>query len=174
LRRNVEARDLRWYEVCQSEGQIKRKGKNDVDVVIPITPAVRAILEPLRGQHPDFVFTYFCRRGSNERDKGTRYPLTQNGVKTEWRRLRKRADVASGVDGFRVHDCRHALVTKLLRQTGNLKLVQHALGHADIKTTVKYAHVLTDEIAAPLEQVQKVPRSVPRDDQQPDQTIEPY
>jgi hypothetical protein len=35
MRRNVEARDLRWSEVSQSEGQIKRKGKNDVDVVIP-------------------------------------------------------------------------------------------------------------------------------------------
>jgi integrase len=163
MRWNVEARDLRWPEVYWGEGQIKRKGKNGVDVVIPITSAIREILEPLLGQHPEFVFTYACRRGSAERIKGTRYPLTKNGVKTEWKRLRKRAGVASGADGFRCHDYRHDLATKLLRQTGNLKLVQHALGHADIKTTVKYAHVLTDEVAAALETVQRVPKKVPNE-----------
>jgi integrase len=171
MRWNVEARDLRWAEVYWDEGQIKRKGKNGVDLVIPITSAIREILEPLRRQHPDFVFTYLCRRGSPERLKGTRYPLTLNGVKTEWKRLRKRAGVASGADGFRVHDFRHDLATKLLRQTGNLKLVQHALGHADIKTTTKYAHVLKDEVAAALEQVQKVPKKVPNTRPQPQQPI---
>jgi integrase len=156
-----------WTEVFWRESQIKRKGKNGVDVVVPITPAIRAILEPLRGQHPEFVFTYLCKRGSDKRVKGQRYPLTKNGIKTEWKRWRKRARVSSGADGFRCHDFRHDLATKLLRKTGNLKLVQHALGHADIKTTAKYAHVLTDEVAAALESVQnaqsgqKVPKKVP-------------
>jgi integrase len=161
MRWNVEARDLRWPEVYWGEGQIKRKGKNGVDAVIPITSAIREILEPLRAQHPEFVFTYLCQRGSAERVRGARYPLTKNGVKTEWKRLRKRAGIASGADGFRCHDYRHDLATKLLRKTGNLKLVQHALGHADIKTTAKYAHVLTDEVAAALESVQTVPKKVP-------------
>ena len=53
MRWDVEARDLRWSEVYWSEGQIKRKGKNDFDVVVPITSAIREILEPLRAQHPD-------------------------------------------------------------------------------------------------------------------------
>jgi site-specific recombinase XerD len=38
-------------------------------------------------------------------------------------------------------------------ETGNVKLVQKALNHADIRTTSKYAHVLTDEIAAAMERV---------------------
>jgi integrase len=173
MRWNVEARDLRWSEVYWGEGQIKRKGKNDVDVVVPITSAIREILEPLRGQHPDFVFTYLCRIGrGKQRIKGTRYPLTLEGVKAEWGRLRRRAGVASGTDGFRVHDYRHDLATKLLRQTGNLKLVQHALGHANINTTTKYAHVLKTEIAAALEQVQKVPKIVPNSEQQPQHPID--
>jgi hypothetical protein len=58
MRWNVEARDLRWSEVYWSESQIRRKGKNGVDVVVPIASAIREILEPLRGQHPEFVFTY--------------------------------------------------------------------------------------------------------------------
>jgi integrase len=72
-----------------------------------------------------------------------------NGVKITRRRLRKQA----GVSGFRFHDYRHNLGTKLLRKTGNLKLVQRALNHADLKTTTRYAHVLDSEIAAAIEAV---------------------
>ena len=53
------------------------------------------------------------------------YPLTYSGVQTAWRRLRKRA----GVEGFRFHDYRHNLGTKLLRETGNVKIAQRALNH---------------------------------------------
>jgi integrase len=56
---------------------------------------------------------------------------------------------------FRFHDIRHDVGRKLLRDTGNLKLVQKALNHADIKTTTRYAHVLDEEVAEALEQVQK-------------------
>ncbi len=54
---------------------------------------------------------------------------------------------------FRFHDIRHDVATKLLRETGNLKIVQKALNHADIATTTKYAHVQTAEVAAALEAV---------------------
>ena len=37
--------------------------------------------------------------------------------------------------------------------TGNLKLVQKALNHKDIKTTMRYAHVLDEEIAEGMERV---------------------
>jgi site-specific recombinase XerD len=45
------------------------------------------------------------------------------------------------------------VATKLLRETGNLKIVQRALNHANITTAAKYAHVQTDEVAAALERV---------------------
>jgi integrase len=71
------------------------------------------------------------------------------GVQTAWHRLRKRA----GVIGFRFHDFRHDFGTKLLRETGNIKLVQRALNHADLKSTTRYAHVLDDEVADAMERV---------------------
>ncbi len=104
-----------------------------------------------RGHHPEFVFTYVAVRTRGERVRGERQPITYNGLKTTWRRLRSAAKVAD----FRFHDKRHDLATKLLRKTGNLKLVQKALNHRNIKTTLKYAHVLDDEVAAGLQQVQK-------------------
>lgn len=142
---------LLWSEVNWSAGRIVKKGKRGRIVSAPITPRVRAILRPLVGQHPKHVFTYIARVNRKGRVKGQRYPLTYNGVKSIWKRIRANAGVAD----FRFHDFRHDLATKLLRETGNLKIVQKALNHADIKTTTRYAHVLDDEVAAALARVQK-------------------
>jgi integrase len=144
---------LRHSEINWGARQITKRGKGGAQVTVPITPTIREILWPLRGHHPEFVFTYVCqRRGAGPhagRIKGKRYPLTLSGVQSCWRYLRKRA----GVVGFRFHDFRHDFGTKLLRETGNLKLVQKALNHRDIKTTTRYAHVLDDEVAKAMERV---------------------
>ena len=148
---------LRWSDVDWASSQITKRGKGGRLLVIPLTPSLRAILWPLRGHHDVWVFTYVAVRTRNGRVRGQRYPLTFNGIKTQWRRLRTRACLAD----FRFHDFRHDVGTKLLRQTGNLKLVQKALNHADIKTTSRYAHVLTEEVAEAMEALQKS-RNKPR------------
>jgi integrase len=144
---------LRWPEVDFPARQIRKAGKGGRIVTVPITPTIREILWPLRGHHPEFVFTYVCqRRGAGPhagRIKGERYPLTYQGVLTYWERVRKLA----GLTGFRFHDYRHDFASKLLRTTGNLKLVQKALNHRDIKTTLRYAHVLDSDVAEAMERV---------------------
>jgi integrase len=133
-----------------ASGQIIKKGKKGRTITSPITNEVAAILRPLLGHHAVWVFTYVAKQTRGSHVKGRRYPVTYEGAKTEWRRLRARACVTD----FRFHDFRHDLGTKLLRKTGNLKLVQRALNHADIKTTVRYAHVGGDEVRNALESVQ--------------------
>lgn len=44
------------------------------------------------------------------------------------------------------HVLRQAPVTDLLRQTKNIRLVQKALGHSDLSTTMIYAHVFDEEL----------------------------
>jgi integrase len=68
----------------------------------------------------------------------------------------------AGVADFRFHDFRHDFGTKLLRDSGNLKLVQKAMNHRDIKSTLRYAHVLDEDVAAAVERLaesRKNPRS---------------
>jgi integrase len=142
---------LRWPEVNWQGKQIIKKGKGGRKITVRITPLIREILWPLRGHHPDFVFTYEAKRTRDDRVKGQRYPITYNGLKTEWKRHRKR----SGIENFRFHDKRHDFATKLLRKSKNLKLVQKALNHRNIKTTLKYAHVHDDEIAEAIEAMQE-------------------
>ena len=144
---------LCWSEVDWGARQIRKPGKGGKLVTVPITSTIREILWPLRGHHPEMVFTYIAERTRDGRVQGERYPLTYSGVKIAWRRLRQRA----GVTGFRFHDFRHDLGSKLLRTTGNLKLVQRALNHADLKTTTRYAHVLDDEVAEALERITESP-----------------
>lgn len=147
LRENL----LKWSQVDWDARQIHKAGKGSRRVSTPITPVIREILWPLRGHHPEFVFTYIAARRRGDRLKGSRQPITHSGLKTVWKRLRAEAKV----EDFRFHDKRHNLATKLLRKTGNLKLVQKALTHRNIKTTLKYAHVLDDDLVAGLQQVQK-------------------
>lgn len=43
------------------------------------------------------------------------------------------------------HTIRHTTATWILKKTNNLKTTQETLGHEDIRTTLKYAHVLDEE-----------------------------
>ena len=142
---------LRWSEVNFGTKQIVRTGKGGRRVVFPITDSIREILFPLQGQHPEFVFTYVAIYG-NKRLKivrGQRYPISYNGTKSAWQTIRANA----GLTDFRFHDFRHDLGTKVLRETGNLRLAQKVLNHADIKSTLRYAHVLDDDVAAAVERL---------------------
>jgi integrase len=142
---------LRWSEVNFGTRQIVRVGKGGRRVVFPITPAIRDVLFPLQDQHAEFVFTYHAIYGNKRlgRVRGQRYPLTYNGAKTAWQVMRAKA----GVTDFRFHDFRHDFGTKLLRESGNLKLVQKAMNHSNIKSTLRYAHVLDEDVAAAVEQL---------------------
>jgi len=142
---------LRWSEVYWDAGQIRKTGKGGKLVPVPITPTIRDILWPLRGHHPEFVFTYVAVRTHRQWVKGRRYPITLAGLRAHWHRLRK----VAGVTDFRFHDFRHDFATKALRETGNLKLVQRMLNHADIRHTLRYAHVLDEEVVEGFEVVAK-------------------
>ena len=56
---------------------------------------------------------------------------------------------------FRFHDFRHDFGSKLLRECGNPKIVQRAMNYANIKTTMKYTHLLDDEVADAMERLAK-------------------
>lgn len=151
--RQKECVTLRWSEVNFGTRQIVRLGKGGRRVVFPITDTIREILFPLRGHHPECVFTYVAVYGNKRlgRVRRQRYPLTLTGTKTAWQRLR----TIAGVKDFRFHDYRHDFGTKLLRDCGNVKLVQKAMNHRDIKSTLRYAHVLDEDVATAIERVAK-------------------
>lgn len=143
---------LRWDQIDWEAETITVVQKGNRDHTIPLSREMRAILSACRGYDEEWVFCYIAQRtrmvSGLLRERGKRYPVTYEGMKTEWRRK-----VKTDLDlNLRFHDMRHTRATRTLRQTGNLKVVQTLLGHADIDTTARYyAHVTVDDVRAALD-----------------------
>jgi site-specific recombinase XerD len=45
---------------------------------------------------------------------------------------------------------RHTFATELYRQTKDIRLVQKALGHSDLSTTMIYTHIVDEDLEAAL------------------------
>ena len=157
--RLAECVGLKWRDVDWGARRILIRGKGETAAHIPMDPEIRNLLWPLQGHDPEAVFTYVCRKTRGKRIRGHRYPITYEGTKTAWRR----ALPASGVTDFRFHDNRHTAATRLLRSSGNLKLVQKLLRHTEIATTTKYAHVDDDDLREAMEKSRTNHRTGKRD-----------
>lgn len=122
---------LTWEQIDWDNNQIIYMGKDGQPHSVPMVKPLRAELENLPHESK-YVFTYGGHR------------ITE--IKSAWRAAFCRAKLP-----YRnFHALRHTTATWLLRQTGNLKLVQTVLGHHDISVTTKYAHLVNNEAQAAL------------------------
>jgi integrase len=142
---------LRWDKINWQAGEATIINKGGADHSFPLSPAmVQLVLEQPKVDGCPFVFTYVCERHSPARKdrprrvKGNRYPFSEEGWIRKWQKALK----AAGISDFRFHDLRHTSATRLVRQTGNLKAASRLLGHTDIRTTSRYAHVGMDDLRA--------------------------
>ncbi len=151
-------RALTWKQVDMDRGEVAIKVKSRShdggrNVTVPMTPPIRALLASEKGRHPIYVFTYECKRNRGHkrpelrRRKGERYPFSKNGWRKDW----WAALEAAKIEDLRFHDTRHDAARKVLRASGNLKVVQRMLGHADISSTNRYADVLLEDVRAGME-----------------------
>jgi integrase len=138
---------LLWSRVDLGGGRATVRTKGDVDHTFPLTPRMVALIAN-RPKAGPYVFTYECERnsparpGRPQRIKGVRYPFSQQGWVRKWKKALKDARI----DDFRFHDLRHTTGTRVLRASGNLKVVQKLLNHTNITTTARYAHALEDDV----------------------------
>jgi len=62
-------------------------------------------------------------------------------------RYAKKAGIAKNVSP---HTLRHSFATDLYRETRKIRLVQKALGHANLSTTQIYTHIVDEELEGAL------------------------
>lgn len=92
---------------------------------IPLIPRLEDILLKLPRIN-EFCFNY--------RDK----PI--KSIKTAWKSC-----FTPDMQYINFHTLRHTCATWLLHQTHDLKIVKEIMGHSEIKTTLKYSHILDDD-----------------------------
>ncbi|MEC5289444.1 MULTISPECIES: tyrosine-type recombinase/integrase [unclassified Aurantimonas] len=144
--RRAEIVGLTWQDVNFFAKELRVTGKGDRSRTIPMTREAFDLLWALKDHHPTAVFTFLATRTRDGRVRGTRYPITIPGFQTAWNR-----HVRPHLSDFRFHDTRHTAATRLMRATGKMKSVQMMLGHEDIATTSRYAHVTLDDLRKDME-----------------------
>lgn len=66
-----------------------------------------------------------------------------------WRRLRERAGLAD----VRIHDLRHSFASDALQLGEDLMMIGRLLGHTQVQTTARYAHLKTGPVRAAADKV---------------------
>jgi integrase len=74
------------------------------------------------------------------------------GTEKVWRKLRERV----GFPELRLHDLRHSFASVGLARGDTLPVIGAILGHTDVKTTSRYAHLADDPVRQSAEGISKV------------------
>lgn len=131
-----------------------REGKGAKDRVVHIPRRLRDALSEWMGRRAEWLgdpegcpWLFPTRHGTQ---------VSTRQVRAFVKREARKAGVAEA-DRVSPHTLRHTYASDLLRETGNLRLVQELLGHADISTTQIYTHLVNGEAEEAMESFRTEP-----------------
>lgn len=135
--------DLKWQDINLMTGQLKVvQGKESKDRILWLSDATVKVLEDWKQRQCDQlgkVEYVFCNRDGGQ--------LQPRDVREMVVRYASKSGITKTISP---HTLRHTFATDLLRETKNIRLVQKALGHSDISTTMIYTHIVDDEFETAL------------------------
>jgi len=127
-----EAVALKWDHIdFRTRRLIVREGKGAKDRVVYFDEEVREAITEWRGRAPESRYVFSTLKGE---------PMTTTYCRQYTKRAARKAGIAEW-ERVSPHTLRHSFATELLRETGNLRLVQVALGHSSVSTTQRYTHI---------------------------------
>ncbi len=120
-----------------------REGKGAKDRVLWIGDGLRDLIGGWLERRPESPWLFPTRDGGK---------VSPRYMRALVKRMARKAGVS---EAARVspHTLRHTFATDLYADTTNLRLVQKALGHSDVSTTMIYTHVHDGELEAALRRV---------------------
>ena len=144
-----EMNELKWKDINLMTGQLKVvQGKNSKDRILWISEDMLEKLQEWKSKEferfgkCELVFCTSSKKSIDVRD-----------IRDIVKKYSKKAKISKNVTP---HTLRHSFATDLLRATKNIRLVQKALGHSDISTTMIYTHIVDDELEDALKNFRKL------------------
>lgn len=128
-----EIQTLRWDYVDLDEGQLNLPDSKTGAKTIHLGDAAVDILEKLPRVDPNPYVIVGKFEGTHLTD-----------LQRPWRRIRKEA----GLDNVRIHDLRHTFASGGLLVGEGLPMIGKLLGHTQVQTTARYAHLANDPLKA--------------------------
>ncbi len=126
-----EIQKLRWEHVDLETGELRLpETKTGAKVVYLGDPAI-AVLRGIDRQDDNPWVIAGRKPGSHLTD-----------LQHPWRRIRARA----GLDDVRIHDLRHSFASGGLLVGEGLPMIGKLLGHTQVQTTARYAHLANDPV----------------------------
>ena len=136
--RRSEILSLRWEDVAFDESELKLPDTKTGARVVPLPPRAVELLASL----PRIEGNPWVIPG---RKPGTH--LRQ--IDDAWKIIRARA----GLHDVRIHDLRHSYASRALALGESLPMIGRLLGHKQIETTARYAHLARDSAQEAAERV---------------------
>lgn len=138
--RASEALKLTVYDIDWRSGKLKViQGKGNKDRILWLNEDCLLLVRQWRELKPDSTQTLFTSLDSK--------PLIDRYLRAMVKRYGRKAGIAKDVHP---HMLRHTFATDLYRETKNIRLVQKALGHSDLASTMIYTHIVDDEMESAM------------------------
>ena len=128
-----EIMSLKWTEVDFANSCLRLSDSKTGARVVHLGPPALDLLKNLK-QQPKNPWV-ICGKipGTNRKE-----------IQKFWRRIRKRA----GIEDVRIHDLRHSFASNAVAQGMSLPMIGKLLGHTQVQTTARYAHLGADPVKA--------------------------
>lgn len=138
-----EMTNLKWNDIDLMTGQVKVvEGKGLKDRILWLDENTLTMLGKWKQRQ-------FKEWGKSDLVFTTR-TLRQLDGKAVRSMIKTYSDKAGIKKHITTHSLRHTFASDLLRDTKNIRIVQKALGHADISSTQIYTHIVDEELEEAL------------------------
>ena len=128
-----EIQKLRWEHVDLEAGGLRLPDTKTGGRAVPLAPSAVRLLESLPREEDNPWVIAGRKPGSHLTD-----------LQHPWRRIREKAELHD----VRIHDLRHSFASRALALGEGLPMIGKLLGHTQVQTTARYAHLARNTVKA--------------------------
>ena len=163
-RRNIsEGNSIRWKQISFPTKKIAFGDSKVGQMTYDLGPRALGVLKVIYGERltdgplkwqpgtQDYVFPSDRFGKKNSIGKENKTPYVKN-IKKTWVTVLKMANV----EYMPLKQTRHTVLTHLLSSSKNIMVVKDAAGHQNLKTTMRYAKILNEDVVSALDKMDQV------------------